>query len=78
MNGEHLWVYNDQGKFLMKVERSVNRLYKIVMEDCKPMCLLSKAEEQVWMWHARLGHVNFQSLCSMSEMEMARGLPKLV
>lgn len=78
MNGEHLWVYNDQGKFLMKVQRSVNRLYKIVMKDCKTMCLLSKAEEQVWLWHVRLGHVNFQSLCSMSKMEMARGLPKLV
>ncbi|KAL8127829.1 hypothetical protein AgCh_014672 [Apium graveolens] len=49
-------VINDQVKLLMKVQRSVNRLYKIVMEECNPMCLLSKAEEQVWLWHARLGY----------------------
>lgn len=78
MNGEHLWVYNDHGKLLMKVQMSVNRLYKMVIEDCNPMCMLTKAEEQTWLWHSRLGHVNFQALSTMSQKEMVRGLPKLV
>lgn len=78
LNGEYLWVYDDRGKLLMKVQRSINRLYKIVIEEHNPGCMLSKAKELTWLWHSRLGHVNFQSLYTMSEKEMARGLPKLV
>lgn len=44
-NGNFLWVYDESGRLLMKVQRSVNRLYKILIEDCNPVCMLSKAEE---------------------------------
>lgn len=61
----------------MKVSWSENRLYKIVIENYIGMCMLSKAEEQTWLWHSRLGHVNSQTLHTMSEKEMAIGIPKL-
>lgn len=62
LNGELLSVYDELGKLLMKVKRSVNRLYKIILEESKSVCLLTKEEESTWLWHARLGHVNFQAL----------------
>ena len=40
--------------------------------------MLTKAEESSWLWHARLGHVNFNALQLMSKEEMATGIPKLV
>ncbi|XP_074383667.1 uncharacterized protein LOC141725137 [Apium graveolens] len=35
LNGEYLWVYDTQRKLLMKVKRSPNRLYKIIIETAK-------------------------------------------
>lgn len=36
LSGNYLWVRDKQGKLLMKVKRSVNRLYKIIIETNKP------------------------------------------
>lgn len=42
MEGDYLWVYEEQGRLLMKVKRAENRLYKISLEDSSTMCLLLK------------------------------------
>lgn len=42
LNGNYLWVYDGDGRLVMKVQRSTNRLYKILLETSKPVCLLSK------------------------------------
>lgn len=65
LNGNYLWVYEQSGTLLMKVKRSQNRLYKLLVENFKPMCLLSKIEEDTRLWHKHLGHVNFKSLNQM-------------
>lgn len=78
LHGNFLWVYDGQRRLLMKVKKSANRLYKLVLETCNPVSLLSKAEESAWLWHSRLGHVNFQAMMSMSENKMARGLPAFI
>lgn len=66
-------MYERSGKLLMKVQRSSNRLYKLIVDT--DMCLLSKKEEVSWLWHSRLGHVNFQAMQLMTKKDMARGLP---
>lgn len=86
LQGEYLWVRDNHGKLLMKVKRAANRLYKIRIEDsgsveksgCDLVCLLSKVERDSWLWHSRLGHVNFAALTLMSKEQMAYGLPKLI
>lgn len=78
LDGDYLWVYEEHGRLLMKVKRSENHLYKISLEENNPTCLLAKTEEDTWLWHARLGHVNFQALETMSRERIAYGLPKLV
>lgn len=62
----------------MKVTRSSNRLYKICIKENRAVCLLTKAEEVAWLWHSRLGHVNFQTMQYMCNNEMAHGLPNLI
>lgn len=76
LSGEYLWVYGKSGKLLMKVKRSPNRLYKLIIETSKPTCLVLKTDELSWLWHSRLGHVNFQSLILMQTGKMVEGLPK--
>lgn len=78
MNGTHLWVYEKQGGLLMKVKRSSNRLYKLIIENVEPTCLLAKSEEISRLWHTRLGHVNYRSMMLMSKDKMVYGMPDIV
>lgn len=78
LEGDFLWVYENGGRLLMKVKRTENRLYKISLEESKPSCLLTKLEENTWLWHARLGHVNFRALELMSREKMAHGIPEMI
>lgn len=45
MNKNFLWVYEKEGNLLMKVKRSYNKLYKIIIENVESMCFLSKSNE---------------------------------
>jgi hypothetical protein len=60
-------------RMIMRVQRSVNRLYKIVLKTVQPVCLLANLSDESWLWHGRLGHVNFQSIRMLVEREMAGG-----
>ena len=62
----------------MKVRRSENRMCRILIKSAGPMCLMTSREESTWLWHSRLGHVNFQAMNLMSVNKMARGLPDFV
>ena len=73
-----LKMFDRNGTLLMKVKRSHNRLYRILLETNQPTSLLTKLADLAWLWHARLGHVNFQTLRMMGEKKMATGLPKII
>lgn len=77
MNGVHLWVYDNEGRLIMKVRKSFNRLYKIITESGGSECLLSKNDEVAWLWHARLGHVNFNAMNLMSTTKIVHGMPEI-
>lgn len=62
----------------MKVKRSTNCLYKILLETSKNNCLMSSAEEASWLWHSRIGHVNFQAMELLSDNRMALGVSKFI
>ncbi|KAL8098390.1 hypothetical protein AgCh_031228 [Apium graveolens] len=78
LNGDLLWGHVKEGKLLMRVKRSMNRLYKIILESDEQQCLMSKSEEDTWLWHSRLGHVNFKAMTLMDTSKMVHGLPKLI
>ncbi|GJY99483.1 zinc finger, CCHC-type containing protein [Tanacetum coccineum] len=49
-----------------------------VLFDCKnghSTCLLAIRDELAWVWHSRLGHVNFYSLRRLVEKNIALGVP---
>jgi len=64
-------------KLVMRVERSVNRLYKIELKLADPMCLMGSISEPAWLWHARLGHVNFKAIKLLVDKKMAAGVPEI-
>lgn len=62
-------------KLIMKVKLSQNRLYRIDMNPTAPVCLLTSISDEAWLWHGRLGHVNFQSIKQIVSKAMAGGVP---
>lgn len=77
LNGNLLWVRDKRGDLLMKVKRTANRLYKVILVTLEPMCLMSRCNNKNWLWHSRLGHVNFKALQQMSTLNMVYGLPQI-
>ena len=75
MYGDYLTVYDKVGLLLIKVKRSPNHLYKIIIEESDSVCLLTRVEEVTMLWHSRLVHMNFQALSRLSNEEMAYGVP---
>jgi hypothetical protein len=64
-------------RLIMSVPRTQNRLYKIDLKTVEPNCLLSSIEDKAWLWHRRLGHVNFRSLKQIVSKEMVFGVPEI-
>ncbi|XP_076906184.1 uncharacterized protein LOC143562180 [Bidens hawaiensis] len=69
MKDDYLLMYDDQGKLLMRVTRSKNRLYTIKLKTGKPVCLQARIDYENWLWHARLGHLNFKSMKQMVKIK---------
>ncbi|XP_074362521.1 uncharacterized protein LOC141702812 [Apium graveolens] len=77
IHGEYLKVYDKNQRLPMNVKRSSNRLYRIIIESGNSVCLLSKLEDPSWLWHARLGHVNFPAIVMMHKQSMVTGMPRV-
>lgn len=78
LHGVYLWVYDENDKLIMKVKRFGNQLYKIIIENASDTCMLENVNEETWIWHSRLGHVNFAAMTLLSKNKMARDFPKIV
>jgi hypothetical protein len=61
-------------RMIMRVPRTLNRMYKIELNAVEPKCLLANIDDQAWLWHGRLGHVNFRSMNQLVSKEMATGV----
>nr|GFA39211.1 zinc finger, CCHC-type [Tanacetum cinerariifolium] len=77
MNGNKLTLYDKSRKLLMKVERSKNRLYSIRLQIEEPIYLLANVNNQAWLWHARLGHLNFNDINKMTRKGLVDGIPRI-
>jgi len=68
-------VEKQSDRLIMKVPRTVNRMYKIELNTVEHVCLMASIENEAWLWHGRLGHVNFRSLKQLVGKGMAFGVP---
>jgi len=75
MKGDSLLLFDSRNTLLFKVKRTVNRLYKTKITVGKPVCLHSRLNDQGWLWHARLGHANFDTITMMTKRRLVTGLP---
>nr|GFA61482.1 hypothetical protein [Tanacetum cinerariifolium] len=69
-----------KGNDLLTGSRGTN-LYSITLQSKNspnPICLMAKAtSSQVWLWHRRLSHLNFDTINLLSKNDIVVGLSKL-
>nr|GEX89011.1 zinc finger, CCHC-type [Tanacetum cinerariifolium] len=77
MDGNKLTLYDKNKKLLIKVERSKNQFYSIRLQIEAPICLLANVDNQAWLWHARLGHLNFDDINKMTRKGLVKGILRI-
>lgn len=77
LRGETLTMHDQTGKLLVNARRSPNRLYKVRMGIKNVTCLLLTSKSESHKWHARLGHVNADTIKLMIRKELVQGIPNV-
>jgi len=70
-----LRIKDQDGRLLAKVQRTRNRLYLLDLKVEQPVCLTAACAEEPWLWHGRLGHLNFDALGRLGKMVI--GMPSI-
>jgi transposase InsO family protein/DNA-binding transcriptional MerR regulator len=64
----------NSGQVVAKGIRTDNNVY--VLKEDKEECHLRKHDE-IWLWHRRLGHLNFDHLIKLKNLEAVKDLPRI-
>jgi hypothetical protein len=67
-------IYEPGRKLLARVIRSPSHLYMLEFNISRPVRLSAQNTEAAWCWHARYGHINFQSLRCLANHDMVCSL----
>lgn len=62
---------------MVKSKRSKNRLYKVILQADVAHCLQIKGTSESVMWHARLGHLNNETMKMMMSKSLVVGIPNI-
>lgn len=74
MREDYLTLHDRDGNLLVKANRSKNRLYKVNLEVENMKCLQLVASSDSSRWHARLGHISFETIKAMVIKELVVGI----
>jgi hypothetical protein len=64
----------NSGQVVAKGIRTENNVY--VLKENREECHLRKHDES-WLWHRRLGHLNFDHLIKLKNLEAVKDLPRI-
>lgn len=74
MKGDTLILFDRLGELMIKTTRAKNRLYKVTLQADQVQCLQIKSSSDSSKWHARLGHINYETLKLMVRRELVEGI----
>jgi hypothetical protein len=64
----------NSGQVVAKGIRTENNVY--MLKENREECHLSKHDER-WLWHRRLGHINFDHLIKLTNLKVVEDLPRI-
>jgi hypothetical protein len=73
IGGEELAIREPGGRLLVKVRRSVSRLYLLTVKLSSGTCLAVRWEIEVWCSHGQLAHLNFQAMRKIVRVDLVHG-----
>ena len=62
------------GKIVATASRAPNDIY--ILDETPKGCFLAK-EDESWLWHKQMGHINFDNLVKIIEKEEIREMMKI-
>lgn len=77
MKDDYLTLSDKNGKLITRAKRSKNRLYKVLINIVDPICLQATTLSDSAKWHARLGHIDRESMKKMIKKELVIGIPNI-
>jgi len=70
-------VLDSNGRLILKAPMSQNRTFKIELNVMEHKCLATATSRDEWIWHYRLGHLNFKDIRDLKRRNMVLGLPEI-
>jgi transposase InsO family protein len=77
MKNCHLTVTDYNGRLIAYVKMSKNRMFPLNIQYDATKCLSAITNSEEWLWHLRLGHLNFTSLKMLESKKMVKGMPHI-
>jgi transposase InsO family protein len=77
MKNCHLTVTDYNGRLIVYVKMSKNRMFPLNIQYDAEKCLSAITNSEEWLWHLRLGHLNFTSLKMLASKKMVKGMPHI-
>lgn len=77
MKDNELLLFDRMGYLMVKTTRSRNRLYKVVLQADTIQLLQISTTSESFKWHARLGHVNRDTMKLMINKKLVEGVPHI-
>jgi len=74
MEDNSLSIFDQSKRLVIKANLSKNRTFRVVMKVVKHQCFSTIEKEVEWLWHLRLGHLNFRDLFQLIQRTMVKGL----
>ncbi|XP_058726725.1 uncharacterized protein LOC131628503 [Vicia villosa] len=72
-----LRVADASGVLILKAPMATNRTFKVELKVLEHMCLTTTSSREEWLWHYRLGHLNFCDLKALQQEGMVTGMPHI-
>ena len=70
-------IKDQRGIIIAKVNMSKNRMFTLNIRSDVARCLKTCLKDPSWLWHHRLGHLNFRSLEQLAGKQMVKGIPSI-
>lgn len=73
-----LEMFDSKQRKILRAPLSKNRTFQANIKAAKVQCLTATdSNDECWLWHSRLGHLNFKDMRQLAVRNMVEGLPKI-
>ena len=73
-----LEIYDQNERLVMRATMASNKTFQVSLTAMETQCLnATSLNEESWLWHQRLGHLNFRDLGTLKSKNMVLGLPSI-